>query len=246
MGLWGRLMQLFKIKGNKALDRVEDPRDTLDYSYEKQLDLLVEMRSGIADVATARKRIELQAQQLLTTVTKLESQALQALDQNREDLAREALTRKAALGNELADLKTQHEQLKGEEDKMVEASRRLEAKIQAFRSRKETMKANYAAAKAQTRVGEAVSGISEEMSELGRAMHRAEDKIAQMQARAGALQELTESGALENLSTPEERIQVELDLTRSKSLVESDLTRLKAQLGRADAPAIEKGESEQP
>ena len=92
MSVMKRLTSIVQAKANKALDRVEDPRETLDLSYEKQLEQLQQVRRGVADVATARKRIELQAQQLQSTATKLQDQARQALAQNREDLAREALT----------------------------------------------------------------------------------------------------------------------------------------------------------
>jgi phage shock protein A len=239
MSFWSRLKLIFRAKANTALNRAEDPRDTLDYSYERQLELLQEMRRGIADVATARKRLELQAQQLQRSSTKLEGQARQALSQNREDLARQALTRRAAVGNELSELQTQHDQLKSQEDKLVEGSKRVEVRIQQFRTRKETMKATYTAAEAQTRVGEAASGISDEMGELGLAMQRAEDKIAQAQARAGALDELMATGALDDASIGGDRIQAELDHMAAESEVELELQRIKGELSARGAHAPE-------
>src|ERR671937_1987841 len=129
MGLMRRFSYIFKAKANKALDKYEDPRETLDYSYERQLEMLQKMRRGVADVATSRKRIELQAQQLQASAAKLEDQARQAVAQNREDLAREALARRAASGDQLPDLQVQHDQLKAEEAKLVDASQRLQAKV---------------------------------------------------------------------------------------------------------------------
>src|SRR5512132_2058899 len=130
MGLMKRFSYIFKSKASKTLDRYEDPRETLDYSYEKQLELLQKMRRGVADVATSRKRIELQAQQLQASQAKLEGQAKQALGQGREDLAREALTRRGAITSQLTDLQAQHDQLKVEEAKLVDASQRLQAKVE--------------------------------------------------------------------------------------------------------------------
>ena len=234
MSFWSRLRFIFRSKASKALDRAEDPRDTLDYSYQRQLELLQEMRRGIADVATARKRLELQAQQLQRSSGKLEGQARDALGAKREDLARQALTRRAAIRNELGELEAQHEQLKAQEDKLVEGSRRVEQHIQQFRTRKETMKAQYTASEAQTRVAEAASGLSDEMSELGLAMQRAEDKIAQAQARAGALDELMSTGALENLSISNDRIQAELDAMAADTEVETELARLKREVGQSE------------
>src|SRR5919198_560292 len=143
MSFWSRLRFIFRSKASRALDRAEDPRETLDYSYQRQIELLQEMRRGIADVATARKRLELQAEQLQRSASKLENQARQALGSNREDLARQALTRRSGIRNELSDLETQHQQLKAQEEKLVEGSRRVEQRVAEFRTRKETMKAQY-------------------------------------------------------------------------------------------------------
>src|SRR5438270_346380 len=187
MGMGRRLALIFKAKANKVLDKHEDPRETLDYSYEKQLELLTKVRRGVADVATSRKRIEIQMQQLQASGDKLQAQAQQAVTAGRDDLAREALTRRAAVNTQLADLQTQHAQLQAEEEKLTQASQRLQVKVDSFRTRKETIKATYTAAEAQAKIGEAMSGISEEMGDVGLAMQRAEDKTQQMQARAGAV-----------------------------------------------------------
>jgi phage shock protein A len=237
MSLMRRLSMIFKSKASRALNAAEDPRETLDYSYERQLDLLQQMRRGLSDVATSRKRLELQGQQLQRSVTKLEGQARQALEQGREDLAREALARRAAIQTQLGDLQVQEDQLRAEENKLADASRRLEAKVQAFRTRKETIKATYTAAEAQTKVGEAVSGISEEMGDVGLAMQRAEDKVAQLQARSGALDELMASGALNDLSASSEPIQAELDSAALGGGLDAELERMKRELGGGDEVA---------
>jgi len=230
MGLMKRFSTIFKAKASKTLDRYEDPRETLDYSYERTLEMLQKMRRAVADVATSRKRVELQAQQLQRSAAKLDDQAKQAVAQGRDDLAREALTRRSAIGTQLADLQVQHDQLKAEEAKMVDASQRLQTKVEAFRTRKETMKASYTAAEAQTKVNEAISGISEEMGDVGTAMQRAEDKVASMQARSGALDELMASGALDDASTSSDRLQAELDRGAAEPAVEAELARLKGAL----------------
>lgn len=238
MGVWSRLLTLFRIKANKALDRAEDPRDALDYSYERQVDMLQDMRRGIAEVATARKRLEIQQRQLEQSVTRLTTQAQQALATNREDLARQALTRRVAIESELRDLQAQHAQLQEEEQKMIDASRTLDNKLAAMRSRKETMKASYSAAEAQVRVGEAATGLSKDMTEVTRMMRRAEDRVAEMQARAGALEELTASGALEDLSVSGDRIQAELDVAVAQAQVDAEMAKMKRQLP-SPAPGLE-------
>lgn len=237
MSLSKRLALIFKAKASNVLDRAEDPRETLDYSYQKQLEMLQQVRRGLADVATSRKRIELQGQQLTASSDKLQQQAATAMAAGREDLAREALTRRSTAQQQLTDLTQQQATLQSEQDKLTAASKRLQAKVEAFRARKETIKANYTAAEAETRIGEAVSGISEEMSDVGLAMQRAEDKTAQLQARAGAIDELLASGALDDASgSTKDDIQVQLEQMSSQSDVESELAKLKTALPSGDVP----------
>ena len=230
MGIWQRFTMIFRAKANKALDRAEDPRETLDYSYQRQVDLLTKVRRGVADVATSRKRVELQINQLEQQSAKLQDQAQKAIAMDREDLAREALTRRSGLTTQISDLQTQHAQLQAEEEKLTLAQQRLQAKVEAFRTRKETIKATYTAAEAQTRINEAMSGIGDEMGDVGAAIQRAEDKTAQMQARAGAIDELLASGALDDVSSsgPNDDISRELDAMSSQADVEAQLAALKA------------------
>jgi len=242
MSVMKRVSMIFRAKANKALDRMEDPRETLDYSYQRQLEMLTQVRRGVADVATSRKRVELQMNSLQKNQNRLEGQAKQALGAGREDLAREALGRKAALQSQLNDLESQYQSLQADEEKLTVASQRLQAKVEAFRMQKETIKATYTAAEAQSRIGEAVSGISEEMGDVGMAVQRAQDKTAQMQARAGAIDELMASGALDDMTgTPHDDIQAELDSMRGGQNIELELQRLKGELGTGSTQAIEGG-----
>jgi len=245
-GIMKRMTMIFRSKANTALDRAEDPRQTLDYSYQKQLELLQKVRRGVADVATSRKRVELQMTQLEQQGNKLHDQAQQGLANNREDLAREALTRRSGLQQQISELQTQHANLQAEEEKLTLASRRLQTKVESFRTRKETIKATYTAAEAQTKINEAFTGISEEMGDVGLAVQRAEDKTAQMQARAGAVDELIASGALEDVTaSPGDDIARELDALSAGTSVDAELAAMKNQLGSGSpAPAIEARDSD--
>jgi phage shock protein A len=237
MGVMKRVSTIFRAKANKALDRMEDPRETLDYSYQTQLELLQKVRRGVADVATSRKRVELQMNQLQQTSDKYDRQARDALSVGREDLARDALTRKAGVQTQLTDLNTQYTALQGEEEKLTGASQRLQAKVDAFRTKKETIKATYTAAEAQTRINEAFTGISEEMGDVGLAIQRAEDKTEQMKARAGAIDELMASGALDDMvGGPRDDIQAELDRMGAGHDVEAELARMKGELSQGSGP----------
>ncbi len=237
-GVFNRISSIFQAKTNKALNKIEDPRETLDLSYEKQLEQLTKVRKSVADVATSRKRIELQAAELQKQADKLQGQAKAALEQGNEDLAREALVRRTAIASQLSDLEVQHTQVAEQEQKLIETSQVLQTRVEQFRTQKETIKATYTAAEAQTKIGEAVSGISDSMGDAGQAMIRAQDKIADMQARAGAMDELISSGALTDLSQPVDDIQAQLDKVGTASAVDTELAALKAQVS-GGAPAAE-------
>ncbi|GGU11827.1 PspA/IM30 family protein [Nocardioides albus] len=247
MSVMKRLSLVFKAKANKALDKAEDPREVLDYSYQKQLQMLQQVRRGVADVATSRKRVELQINGLKQQSDKLTQQAQKAIEMNREDLAREALTRKSGLTQQMNDLNTQLATLQGEEEKLTLAQQRLQAKVESFRTKKETIKATYTAAEAQTRINEAISGIGEEMGDVGMAMQRAEDKTLEMQARAGAVDELLASGALDDLTAgPTDDITRQLDALSSTSDVEAELAALKGLSSPQQTQALPGADSSSP
>src|SRR4051794_31290694 len=236
-GLMGRTMTIIKAKWSKLLDRTEDPAETLDYSYEEQVRQLQNVKRGIADVTTAKKRLEIQYTSMQKQVEKLDGQARDALKANREDLAREALTRKAAVEAQLGGLMEQGQQLEAQQQKLIEGEKTLQAKVEAFRTQKEVIKAQYSAAEAQVRIGEAATGIGEEMADVGLAIQRAKDKTEAMQARAGAIEELTESGALEDYTSGGDDIDRQLAAISQGGQVDDELARMKAELGQGTAPA---------
>ena len=240
-GMWQRFKMIFNSKANAAMNKAEDPAQTLDYSYEKQLEMLQKVRRGVADVATSRKRVELQIASLDKQLAKLDDQARAALAAGREDLAREALIRKSGLSQQIADLHVQLEQLTVQEQKLTVASQQLQTKVEAFRTQKETIKATYSAAEAQVRINEAFTGISSELGDVGLAIQRAEDRTAQMQARAGAMEELMATGALRDVTGGKDSLTVELERLAADSQVENELAAMKAQLGGAEPPAAVTG-----
>jgi phage shock protein A len=230
-GLMSRAATVIKAKFSKLLDRAEDPSETLDYSYEQQLQLLQNVKRGIADVVTAKKRLQLQTDQLEQSLVKLDTQARQALGAGREDLARAALERKSAAQQQLQGLDQQVAQLENQQEKLTASEKQLSTKIEAFRSQKEVIKAQYSAAEAQVRIGEAATGIGEQMADTGLAIQRAKDKTEQMQARASAVEELVEAGTLEDFTTGGDQIDRELAQLASSSQVDQELEKMKAELG---------------
>jgi phage shock protein A len=239
MGLFSRFAQIVRAKFSALLNRAENPQETLDYSYEKQLESLQNVKRGVADVVTAKKRLQLQTQQLEQNVVKLDTQARQAVAAGREDLARAALERKSGIQQQLQDLDTQVQQLEGQQQKLVASEKQLSARIEQFRSQKEVIKAQYSAAEAQVRIGEAATGIGREMENTGLAIQRAKDKTEEMQARAGAIEELVQSGDLEELGSDKTQLDRELTQLASQSQVESELEKIKAEVGSGEKKELE-------
>jgi phage shock protein A len=239
-GLWGRFSTLIKAKVSRLLDRAEDPAETLDYSYQKQLELLQNVKRGIADVVTSKKRLQLQEESLRQQAQKLDGQARQALGAGNEDLARVALQRKTAIETEFGSLDQQIAQLESQQDQLTENEKKLRAKIEAFRTKKEVIKAQYSAAEAQVRISEAATGVGEQMADVGLAMQRALDKTENMKARAAAVSELEAAGTFEDLTRlgpGEDDIDRQLAQLTSASEVDSALAKMKAELSGAAPPA---------
>lgn len=235
MGLFSRAHDIVQAKANRALDKAEKPDEMLDLSYEKMLEQITQVRRALVDIAASRKRIELQEEQLQHSADHLQDQAKQALGAGREDLAREALNRRAAATQQIEQMEPQHQQLIDEENKLSQTLQALQARVNQFRTQKETLKAQYTAAQAMTSVNEGVAGISRSVTDSGAALQRAQDKIAGMQARSTALDELLESGVLENVGSGNDDIQQELDHIGAASQVDDQLAALKASMGPAGA-----------
>src|SRR6476619_6152303 len=232
-GMTGRFSTVVKAKINKLLDKAEDPGETLDYSYQKQLENLQNVKKGIADIVTAKKRLQMQSSKIEQSVVKLDTQARQALASGNEDLARVALERKNVAQTELQGL---------EQQRLIDSEQQLRAKVEAFRTKKEVIKAQYNAAEAQVRISEAATGVGEQMADVGLAMQRAVDKTENMKARADAVQELEAAGTFDDLTqigSGEDDIDRQLKELTTSSQVDDEMAKMKAELGSGAGPAPE-------
>jgi phage shock protein A len=250
-GLTGRMSTVVKAKVSKLLDRAEDPAETLDYSYSKQVEQLQNVKKGIADVVTAKKRLQLQETTMQQQLVKLDTQARQAVSAGQEDLARTALERKNVIQTELQSLDTQVSELEAQQEKLTDSEQKLRAKIEAFRTKKEVIKAQYSAAEAQVRISEAATGVGEQMADVGLAMQRAVDKTENMKARADAVAELESAGTFDDLTalgSGEDDIDRQLKQLSSSSAVDEDLAKMKGEVGQGGAGTaqISPGEPQQP
>jgi phage shock protein A len=227
-----RISTVIKQKANIIIDKYEDPREALDYSYTKQIELLNKLRRDIAEVVTAKRRLEMQKAKIWDNIRTLDEQARRSVEAEREDLAKLALERKNANLLQLQGLDRQIAEMLSEQEKLEQTEKRLSTKVEEFKSKKEVIKAQYSAAEAQVRIKENVTGISEEMTDIGMALNKAEEKTEKMKAKSGALDEMISSGVLTDYTTGKDNIEKELEQITLKSSVDEELAKLKAERQR--------------
>jgi len=239
LGLLNRISTVIKQKANYIVDKYEDPRQALDYSYEKQRELVNRLRRDMAEVVTSKKRLEMQKARLWDNIRTLDEQARRSLDSDREDLAKLALQRKNANLIQMQGLDRQIAEMQAEQEKLEQTEKRLSAKVEEFKSKKEVIKAQYSSAEAQVRIKENITGISEEMTDVGIAMNRVEEKAERMKSKAQALDEMISSGVLVDYTSNKDEIENELEQITVNKSVEEELAKLKADKLRKKKRAIE-------
>lgn len=234
-----RISTVIKQKASIMIDKYEDPREALDYSYTKQIELLNKLRRDMAEVVTAKRRLEMQKAKLWDNIRTLDEQARRSIDAEREDLAKLALERKNANLMQLQGLEKQIAEMLTEQEKLEQTEKRLATKVEEFKSKKEVIKAQYSAAEAQVRIKENVTGISEEMTDIGMALNKAEEKTEKMKAKSGALDEMMNSGVLTDYTTSKDTIEKELEQITLKGSVDEELAKLKAEKQRKKKQVME-------
>jgi phage shock protein A len=231
MGLFTRTLEILQAKYNRFLNRAENPSDTLDLSYEKMLTGLQETKRSLADVVTQQRSMQKQIEIAEGEAGQAENDARMALQNNREDLAKAALGEKQAALTKLESLRSAYEAIKQQSDKLVSYEKTLEQRIEQFRTQKEVMKSSYAAAQAQVKITESLTGIGDRLGGSGEAMKRAGDKVEAMRSKADAMEGLIETGVLSDPLDNRTSVQKQLGELRTTSAIDADLERLKAEMG---------------
>ena len=244
MGILSRMSTVVKAKMNRIVDDAENPAENLDYAYERQREMLRDVKRGVVEMVTAKRRLQLQAAKVKDNIDLVDNQARQAMAAGREDLARLALQRKQTAVFELEGLDDQIANMELEQEKLTNAERRLQVKVEAFRNKKEVIKAQYSAAQAQVRIGGALSGISEEMGDVSLAVERAEQKTEALRAKSGAIDELAELGMLDDFSGRSDPLGKELAAIAASQNVENELAALRTQAPSGAPKALLEGGSQ--
>jgi phage shock protein A len=248
LGITNRFSTLFKQKVNTVLNKYQDPKEALDYPYTRQVETRTKLHKNIAEVVMAKKRLEMQKMKLWDNVRILDEQARRAIESNREDLTKLALERKNTNLLQAQGVDKQVTEIETEQQKLEDTERRLSAKVEVFKSKKEVIKAQFCAAEAQVRIKENITGISEDMVDVGMAMSRAEDKTEKMKAKAQALEEMIYSGVLPDYTSTTSGADIEGELQKMtvKRSVDEELAKLRTSNAKnqKDQPEINEEKTE--
>lgn len=229
MSLWTRLQVLLNAKVSSAIDQAEDPREVLDYAYNQQQELLINLRRGLVDIATSKQQVEQQAKRLEGRIPTLDDQARRAVAAGRDDLARVALERKRLAATELEGLTKQVAEIESDKQRLASQERTLQVHIEQFRMHRDVVSARYSAAEAEVRLKESLAGVSGELAALGMAVGRAEEKTERLQARARAIDSLVDIGALPHLGGGD-FVEVELLRITTAREIEEELAHIKSEV----------------
>lgn len=231
MGIMLRLKNLLGAKLENGIEVLENPRDMLDYSLVKMENGLQAITKNIVEFGTAKKRVELQRDTLRASICKYAEQAEKALVLGQEDLAKEAVIRKVLLEQREIDLTAQIAKMAEQLQAISKSQDDLRREIQNFRSKKEELKATYAASQAQLKVKELVTSIGSESENIGRTVERAQVRIQDMQAKVQAIDELEDQGVITKVfSDGQDDIEHKLKRMSINSAVDAELAKLKAGL----------------
>lgn len=226
MSIWTRLRLILNSEVSSALDRAEDPRQVLDYAYSQQQELLLNLRRGLVDVATAKQQLEQQAKRLESRIPQLDEQARKAVGLGRDDLARVALERKKLALAEMEGLTRQVSEVEADKQRLSSQERTLQVRVEQFRTHREVVSARYSAAEAEVRLKESLAGMSGDLAELGMAVGRAEEKADRLQARARAIDSLVDLGSFPPLGGGD-FVEVELQRITIAKEIDEELKQIK-------------------
>jgi phage shock protein A len=225
--LMARFRAAFSARASGAVDTLEDPHSSLDYSLSKLEDNRRELSRGIIEVAAARISLQEQREQIHSDLRKYKEQVEMALSSEREDLARTILERKQALEARQANLDIDLTNLDHQLEVLKQNQNALKNKIDLFTARKEELKSIYDSSKAQLRVREALSGISSDLADAGNTIQRIERRIASMRARSAAIHQLASEGVLRDPLDGDDDVDRQLNQLQRSQAVERELSRLK-------------------
>lgn len=231
MSILSRFKAIFQAQADAVADQMEDPKASLDFSLTKLEENRRQLARSLIEVSAAKQRLENQRDQLAAAAAKYEEQARASVQAERDEMARIVLERKQIAETRQAEVESNVAKLEQQVNTLKQSQSNLDRKIVLFRSKKEELKAIYDSSRAQLRVQEAVSGVSEDLADVGNTIQRAEARIQEMQSRADAIDSLVAEGVLADVLEPGvDEIDRELARLGRSQAIEAELARMKGEV----------------
>lgn len=227
MSLLQRLVTTLSAKANELLDRVDDPREALDYACQLVFEQLGRVQQAVTHLVTARQDLVLGSARLEKRAGEFEAQARACVSAGRDDMAREALARRHVLKAGATSMSAETDQLVDEDERFIDAARLLEGKVENLRVTKESLKASYALSGDKAEIERAISEVRAEAASVRVVIQRAEDQASLRRAQLGRVDALLASGPLRDLAATPEAISSELRDVRGCGEVEHELRTIK-------------------
>jgi len=219
MGIFKRLRDLTAASINDLLDKAEDPVKMLNQFLRDMEEDIMEAESAVAKQIAVEKKFKLQLEEAQEMVLKRQEQAVKALEQNNEDLARRALEDKKEHQIRYDEMVKQHAIAKTNADQLRNQLSEMKDEFHKMKNKKDLLVARAESAKAQKSINQAMSGFGTDNAAKG--FDRMSEKVLQMEAEAQASGELRSS----NRSLDDE-----LDKLGGGSEVDDELAALKASI----------------
>ena len=229
MGILTRIINLFRATTSDLLDNAEDPEKMIKQMISDLEAQKKKAKEQMTEALALQKRLERDTEKEQQEAEKWEQKAILAVQNEKDDLAKEALTRKNEHLRRAMDFEKQLEMHQNNADSLKESYQTMEDKIDEIKRKQGLLSVKQKQAEAQEKIYKTIEGLGD-TSGIMDTIERAEEKVENLQVRAEAYQEISMESDQESL---EKKFK---ELEHESSDMEIELLELKI---RAALPAPE-------
>ena len=198
MGILTRIFNLFRATTSDLLDKAEDPEKMIKQMISDLEAQKNKAKEQMTEALALQKRLERDTKKEHQEAEKWEQKAILAVQNEKDDLAKEALTRKNEHLRRALDFEKQLEMHRNNADSLKESYQTMEDKIDEIKRKQGLLSVKQKQAEAQEKIYKTIEGLGD-TSGIIDTIERAEEKVENLQARAEAYQEISMESDQESL-----------------------------------------------